>query len=233
MKNKNRLFTKIIVITVIVSILSIGLINLIVGIENPCAVQDNDWIGFYGTFVSSIIAGLAGGYITYEGVKLTIKDNEENRNLQQKLSIRPAFQISMRDTQGFFEENEENLKYPFNFHDTIEAPVIDVVNIFICLLVENVGGGYATHMRFRTFIDGEENLKQSEFCFLTLGVGKKVQYYINGINMKDSDAEKNIKVLIECKDMLLNDYSQEMTIQVKGYQSKMISCGTIAETKNN
>lgn len=51
--------------------------------------------------------------------------------------------------------------------------------------------------------------------------------------MKDSDAEKNIKVLIECKDMLLNDYSQEMTIQVKGYQSKMISCGTIAETKNN
>lgn len=59
---------------------TLGLIMLVVAlihIPNSNISIDNDWIGFYG----SIVGSLVGGFITFIGIQLTLNHNEEQRKL--------------------------------------------------------------------------------------------------------------------------------------------------------
>lgn len=227
----DKFFRKLVFKIILVSVVAIVFINVILLIPNNHVEHSNDWIGFYGSFISTIIAGVFGGYITYKGVRETIDDNRTLEAERQKLSIRPALQIRMRDTQGYFEDNEENKKYSLNFHDALDGPIKDAVMISICLEVVNLGTGFATHMLFKLFIDGDEENKQSDAVFYSIGKGEKIKYYINGINILKFEEVKKIKVIIQCKDMLLNEYVQEINMSIKEYQVFMNSCGILEERK--
>lgn len=80
-----------IVIYILLVVFAIALINFIIQIPNEIAAQNNDWIGFYGGLLGSSI----GGFVTYLGVRETIKHNQESNLLDSRKGIMPFINVEI------------------------------------------------------------------------------------------------------------------------------------------
>ncbi|GEM_PF-1584909 len=98
----NKYIKKIIIATIVISVILIVVINTLNSITIPGIVvaHNSDWIPFYGSFVGAIICGIVGGLITLEGVKATIVYTQHCRREDELKKIRPYFLIKVNSLYG-------------------------------------------------------------------------------------------------------------------------------------
>ena len=71
------------------------------GVINQGVTKGNDWIGFAGGYIGGTISGI----ITYIGVRLTIKNNNESIKTQQKLLQRTLLTAEIGSSPFFYNTN--------------------------------------------------------------------------------------------------------------------------------
>ena len=185
---------KVILYTTIISLLTIGIINIIVIIPNNWVAHDNEWIGFFGGFLGTIIAGVIGGFITYKGVKKTIDENRiegAERMRQQKMPIF-IYTFPHKDIS--------------NWHDIPEGT--KVVDRNVEIVMKNVGEGHASGVQIYVEKDGYYN-KKTSYSFKASGE--------NGIVVKNEEYRYifpiqfhlNGKTEMQCEERILHIYYKD------------------------
>lgn len=204
------------------------LINVLIRTEAPFKVaQDNDWIGFWGGIVASILSGI----ITFIVLKITI-DNESTKRLEDKreiefqrledkrMSIIPYLTYYIADDT---EQITKKLKSPLmispknNYGYTNEDGLIDKNKIArFTLVIENTGLGVAIEPSIkRIMYDGITNMSSGVFRNLTtLNMGEKAIIDFRVIGTEENTSDLTIK--IGYFNLLRDYYQQEIVIGLGG-----------------
>lgn len=200
------------------------LINVLIRTEAPFKVaQDNDWIGFWGGILASILSGI----ITFIVLKITI-DNENTKRLEDKreiefqrledkrMSVIPYLTYYIADDT---EQITKKLKSPLiispknNYGYTNEDGVIDKNKISrFTLVIENTGLGVAIEPSIkRIMYDGTTNMSSGVFRNLTtLNIGEKAIIDFSVVGTEENTSDLTIK--IGYFNLLRDYYQQEIVI---------------------
>lgn len=95
----DSVYTKVLKSVLLLTFSMIIFVAIIINIPNPLITNSNDWIGFYG----SIVGSLVGGLMTFIGVQISINHNENVRvkgetdnNERKRLEILPHITMESR-----------------------------------------------------------------------------------------------------------------------------------------
>lgn len=116
-----------------------------------------DWLGFIGAFLGSMI----GGLITYLGVYLTLKYQENADNEKNRLSIIPILEYKLSYDKADFDNSQSQLAGEIIWHINIENAKYDdkrSLEWHLDLKVSNIGLGHAQITNIKFII--EENQKK-------------------------------------------------------------------------
>lgn len=181
-----------------------------------------DWLGFMGAFLGSMI----GGLITYLGVYLTLKYQENADNEKNRLSIIPILEYKLSYDKSDFDNSQGQLAGEVISHINIENAKCDdkkSLEWHFDLKVSNIGLGHAqiTNVKFiigdnqKNFIQ-EENLGYSyklvkmndtqDLRFLFYAPKSRFKY--NHISGKEFIY--TIDIIIYYQDLLGNKYQQKV-----------------------
>lgn len=216
---KNILLLVIVFIVIVLFFILLDLFN----IRKFISFTDNyDWLGFMGAFLGSVI----GGLITYLGVYLSLKYQENADNEKNRLSIIPILEYELSYDADDFDNSQGQLAGEIISHINIENAKCDDKKSLewnFDLKVSNIGLGHAqiTDVKFiigdneRNFIQ-EENLGYSyklvkindtqDFRFLFYA--PKSRFKCNHISGREFIY--TIDIIFSYQDLLGNKYQQKV-----------------------
>jgi hypothetical protein len=184
------------------------IINLIMKINIGLAVQQNDWIGFFGGYV--------GGIFTLIGVLLTIDYYRKQEKEDKRISIMPyikAKQRSLVAVDEAIDENVINLAY-YSEHKNANESSNEAGGILFDL--ENIGLGTAVDIKFsNTLLLGST----ADMPFLSMKVNDKEHIYIK-IYIGSSYLGNFRSIPVYYYDLFGNKYRQFMNLTISRLQER-------------
>lgn len=197
-------------------LLAIVFINIILIIPNGFVVQNNDWIGFYGGLLGSLI----GGLVTFLGVKLTIDNARQDKINEEIKSIRPFLQleiekshkIDLNDTKDveLFSSEKMTVVFPDNITKQNFFENISYTDAAVIIYFINSGRDSACNLN-SIVISEENNCDLFEYQ-KTLIKGEKSELFVV-LHRWISDQSFYLDTFYE--DLNGNNYRQRHNITLK------------------
>lgn len=191
----------------------------------PWIDRNNDWIGFWGSYL--------GGLITLAGVILTTRYNRERDNESYRARVKPFLYIQSeeRGPRTYNSYNDKVLALTYQSTgskspDNLKADeiVFGTIGIYDKLLNTGVGPAIDVNINKTTFIDKIEEVQTVANEIIIVNDEKKFCITFNKVivNIKDSLKSASfsdkykfiIKVEFRFKDILGNSYMQEAIYQL-------------------
>lgn len=192
---------KIIIRTILISIVSIILINGInyISIKWIPVAHNSDWIPFYGSFVGAILCGIIGGLITLEGVKETINYAETTREEDERNKIKPYLQIEIIGLHG----SEQGVVLDIN-NQGIQRKAKK--NTIFSAKLKNIGLGAAINIRVKDKLI--ENSLQYDYS--------SKEFTIKTIFYNGEESINKVPIEVDFEDLNGNFYNQTYIIDFLG-----------------
>lgn len=136
-------------------VMGVIFVVLMVIIPNPFIPTNNDWIGFYG----GVLGSLLGGYVTFAAVKQTITHEKSLKNDSELLSIKPFININVEELSNQELYNDfinKAMMYDVKIGDKYSSSAEE--QMFYSIFFSNIGRDSAVLLR--VFI-GTDKLEDS------------------------------------------------------------------------
>ena len=201
-------------------------INKLIVTEAPFKVaQDNDWIGFWGSVLGSILSGV----ITFIVLKITINNEDRKRKEDRKMldeqrledkrmSVLPYLNYTIVDDKYIQENKIENeLETPLWVSPKSENDGDVNIDCNFNLLIENLGLGIAIEPRLdKIYYDGMTNTLMARNKTI-LGVGNSAVMRFRVVYPNEGVEQMTLK--IGYFNLIRDYYEQEVIVH---FQGKMV-----------
>lgn len=201
-------------------------INKLIVTEAPFKVaQDNDWIGFWGSVLGSILSGV----ITFIVLKITINNEDRKRKEDRKMldeqrledkrmSVLPYLNYTIVDDKYIQENKIENeLETPLWVSPKSENDGDVNIDCNFNLLIENLGLGIAIEPRLdKIYYDGMTNTLMARNKTI-LGVGNSAVMRFRVVYPNEGVDQMTLK--IGYFNLIRDYYEQEVIVH---FQGKMV-----------
>ncbi len=188
-----------------------------------------DWLGFSGSYMGSIIGGLLSGAVTFliliathkktdEAIKLTresLSQTKKQYEEEKRLNVIPYINAETVKCSN------SELQYAVTIYGDTQSTIIDAVSLF---KFSNIGHGNCFSLKFKKFIIDEIIVQEEDIEIFHINDSIKK----GGINLElNEQALMNIelkmgpswtdhtaiaKILLEFQDIIGNVYYQEITL---------------------
>lgn len=197
------------------------LINLLIVTEAPFKVaQGNDWIGFWGSVLGSILSGIT----TFIVLKITInnenKKREYDKNMAElqrledkRMSVLPYLNYSVIDDE-YIQENkiDKELKAPLFLTPKSFEEGTFKIDCSFNLLIENLGLGVGIEPRIEKIYYDGKTYKQKTKNITMISVGYKA---VIKFNLKFPDEGPcPITIKIGYFNIMRDYYEQEVVVKI-------------------